>query len=60
MHIFKPWKKDVQSCIKIGMKLYPLSIYFHRNGYDDDDEKPLSENDKVHKVEKETKLIQGL
>ena len=22
MHIFKPWKKDVQSCIKIGMKLY--------------------------------------
>ena len=22
MHIFKPWKKDVQSCIKVGMKLY--------------------------------------
>ena len=22
MHIFKPWKKDVQSCIKTGMKLY--------------------------------------
>ena len=22
MHIFKPWKKDVQSCIKIGTKLY--------------------------------------
>ena len=22
MHIFKPWKKDVQSCIKIVMKLY--------------------------------------
>ena len=22
MHNFKPWKKDVQSCIKVGMKLY--------------------------------------
>ena len=22
MHIFKPWKKDVQSCIRIGIKLY--------------------------------------
>ena len=22
MHIFKPWKKDVQSCTKKGMKLY--------------------------------------
>ena len=22
MHIFKPWKKDVQSCIKLSMKLY--------------------------------------
>ena len=22
MHIFKPRKKDVQSCVKIGMKLY--------------------------------------
>ena len=22
MRIFEPWKKDVQSCIKIGMKLY--------------------------------------
>ena len=22
MHIFEPWKKDVQSCIKVGMKLY--------------------------------------
>ena len=39
MHIFKPWKKGVQSCIKIGMKLYKelrlqgthsLSIDFHR------------------------------
>ena len=22
MHIFKPWKKDVQSCMKKGLKLY--------------------------------------
>ena len=22
MHMFKSWNKDVQSCIKIGMKLY--------------------------------------
>ena len=22
MYIFKPWKKDVQSCIKVNMKLY--------------------------------------
>ena len=22
MHIFKPWKKDVQSCIQTDMKLY--------------------------------------
>ena len=22
MHIFKPWKKDVQSCLQISMKLY--------------------------------------
>ena len=37
MHIFKSWKKDVQSCIKTGMKLYKelrlqgnQSIHFHR------------------------------
>ena len=22
MHIFKPWKNDVQSCMKNGLKLY--------------------------------------
>ena len=58
MHIFKPWKKDVQSCIKICMKLYkelclqryPLSIQLIIS-YN-----LRSENDKVHKVEKVTKI----
>ena len=53
MHIFKPWKKVVQSCIKISMKLscayqvptvYTLSYNLR------------SENDKVHKVEKVTNI----
>ena len=31
MHIFKPWKKDVQSCIKIGMKM-KLNKVLHLQG----------------------------
>ena len=63
MHIFKPWKKDVQSCIKIGMKLYKswvyevptvhtLSIHFHKIWG--------QKMTKFTKWEKWQKLIQGL
>ena len=31
MHIFKPWKKDVQSCMKKGLKLYKYSSVFREN-----------------------------
>ena len=30
MHIFKPWQKDVQSFIKIGMKLYKKRSCTHK------------------------------
>ena len=49
MHIFKPWEKVVHSCIKIGMKLYKelcLVATVNRR----------SENDKIHKEEKVTKI----
>ena len=57
MQIIKPWKKDVQSCIKISMKLYKelrsqathcLHIFI--------ESEVRTENDKVYKVEKVTKI----
>ena len=57
MHIFKPWTKEVQNCIKISKNLYTVRScaykvptvytlsYNLRSG-----------NDKVHKVEKVTKI----
>ena len=51
MHIFRPWRKHVQSFKKIGIKLYECAhkvhvptVYTLR-----------SKNDQVHKVEKVTK-----
>ena len=59
MHIFKPWKKDVQSCIKISMKLYTElrlqgthCLYFHRIWG--------QKMTKFTKWKKWQKLIQGL
>ena len=51
MHIFKPWKKDVQSCIKISMKSIKSCAYkiptVYTLSYN-----LRSENDKVKKVTK--------
>ena len=56
MHIFKPWKKkDVQSCKKTGMKLYKeLRLQDNHCLYTFIESEVR--NDKVHKVEKVTKI----
>ena len=53
MHSFKPWNKDVQSCIKVSMKLYKeLRLHGTHCLYTFIE----SEVRKVHKVEKVTKI----
>ena len=56
VHIFKPWKKNVQTCIKIGMTLYKdlcsqstivCTLFIESCG---------QKMTKVHKVEKVTKI----
>ena len=47
MHIFRPWRKHVQSFKKIGIKLYEGCAYNVPTVYT-----LRSEIDKVHKVEK--------
>ena len=55
MHIFKPWKKDVQSCIKLGMKLYKELCLQGTHCLYTFIESEVKKNDKVHKVENVTK-----
>ena len=55
MHISRPWKKHVQSFIKIGMKLYE-ELRSQGTHYLYTFIESEVRNDKVHKVEKVTKI----